>query len=577
MQLLQRPLSRLSFHSSPWAFHQFQPDPAASPDADVFLFLPEGQAPETLNLNLSSNNPFRNRAASPSSLTSQTSPQSATFEGRPVSRNPFVDVLDADKPVPPPGSKPPRQAMAFATGNTAVSRTDAPEAPTNALANLDLSGKQSTIENVPPPSKSRAPPTLGSNPLPARNGEKSAGLKAGRSTHDLNIFADPTESVRPRERRPRRNSDTSVVDARSSKVLDPDDERRRRERRHRDSKYRDGKSREKGARGSPRAKKPNQRLDVIDKLDVTSIYGTGLFHHDGPFDACNPHRNRKESSRAPMRAFPKDSANNVLGGSGPVNKDIDHNLFHGTRGAEAFSDFSTSGGEAMGGYSYAERPIRPMSSRSSTFSPLGRQDNIPGAFNPIARVDPVHGDESLGLGTSTFLEGAPASRNAIKRRESESETVPTLSGAGGLSRKKSLVQKIRGMNSSRQFGRPSGRVASPEQRYELTNTTSPREAERPFSSGNIIGQSYTNNTPAPAYNEYDKAYDQKGESIAVAEREHVRFDAPSNPRRELQRRTTHDGLEAPPAPAPEEAKPMGFLSRVKSLKGGRRARPAERT
>lgn len=50
--------------------------------------------------------------------------------------------------------------------------------------------------------------------------------------------------------------------------MDPEDERRRRERRHRErERERDGKPRSKRA--------PGYRLDVIDKLDVTSIFGTG--------------------------------------------------------------------------------------------------------------------------------------------------------------------------------------------------------------------------------------------------------------------------------------------------------------
>lgn len=76
---------------------------------------------------------------------------------------------------------------------------------------------------------------------------------------ELNIFADPSD--KSRERRPRRNSDTSVRE-RTPQLLDPNDDRRRKERRHRDAK-RDGK------------KGPNRRLDVIDKLDVTGIYGGG--------------------------------------------------------------------------------------------------------------------------------------------------------------------------------------------------------------------------------------------------------------------------------------------------------------
>src|ERR1700736_3612880 len=46
--------------------------------------------------------------------------------------------------------------------------------------------------------------------------------------------------------------------------------------------------------------------------DVSSLHrycdhaNSSVFHHDGPFDACNPHRNRAGSKRAPMQAFPKD-------------------------------------------------------------------------------------------------------------------------------------------------------------------------------------------------------------------------------------------------------------------------------
>jgi hypothetical protein len=60
-----------------------------------------------------------------------------------------------------------------------------------------------------------------------------------------------------------------VISKASRKLLDPEEEkkraeRRRRERRHRERDAKDGKS-----------KKPDRKLDIIDKLDVTSIYGTG--------------------------------------------------------------------------------------------------------------------------------------------------------------------------------------------------------------------------------------------------------------------------------------------------------------
>lgn len=83
------------------------------------------------------------------------------------------------------------------------------------------------------------------------------------------VFADPQDPSKLREsRRPRRNSDSSVRDP-TARPLDPEEERLRKERRRREreSRYREGRSRSK--RG------PSYRLDVIDKLDVTSIFGTG--------------------------------------------------------------------------------------------------------------------------------------------------------------------------------------------------------------------------------------------------------------------------------------------------------------
>lgn len=55
---------------------------------------------------------------------------------------------------------------------------------------------------------------------------------------------------------------------RASKLFEDDDEKRRRERRHRERERRDRD-------GKPRSSRRDRRLDIIDKLDVTSIYGTG--------------------------------------------------------------------------------------------------------------------------------------------------------------------------------------------------------------------------------------------------------------------------------------------------------------
>jgi hypothetical protein len=244
-----------------------------------------------------------------------------------------------------------------------------------------------------------------------------------------------------------------------------------------------------------------------------------------------------------MQAFPADSANNALGG-GPLNKKIDHSQFMGTKGEEAFTDYSRSG--------KGRHPYDTSRDRSH-------------AFNPTSRVDPVHGDETLGLGTSTFLEGAPASRNAIERRDSESAID---NAGGGLQRKKSLAQKIRGISSQNRQNSYPARVTSPEPKPDAS-------ASPPIGTALSTGGVKKSNERNPPSEDYDAAFDKKGESIAIAEQK-TRTRAPSSPRRFSgpERKMTNDA-----GPIIEEPKSAGgFLSRVKSLKSGpKRARPSEKT
>ena len=100
----------------------------------------------------------------------------------------------------------------------------------------------------------------------ARRKDSVPSSSRPRQTGELNIFADPSDTS-PRKsdtRRVRRNSDSSVV-SRNSRLLDPEEEKRRQERRRRERRHRDRRE----------GKKPDRKLDIIDKLDVTSIYGTG--------------------------------------------------------------------------------------------------------------------------------------------------------------------------------------------------------------------------------------------------------------------------------------------------------------
>lgn len=162
-----------------------------------------------------------------------------------------------------------------------------------------------------------------------------------------------------------------------------------------------------------------------------------VFHHDGPFDACNPHRNKSSRRLAPVQAFPEDSANNSMTGFGPVQKP-DHSHVFGSRAPEAFHDYTHA--------------VRPSANRAVS-------------FDPKAAIETVHGSESMGLGTSTFLDGAPASKKAIAEAAAANpaaiEDRPRASsqgesgGGGGLQRKKSLAQKFRSIGVANKAG-PDG-------------------------------------------------------------------------------------------------------------------------
>ena len=357
----------------------------------------------------------------------------------------------------------------------------------------------------------------------------------------LDIFADPPAlsqtSKDKAPRRPRRNSESSVMDRGSLLDLDDDDDKRRRERRReRESRSKDGKS---------RSNRKDRRLDIIDKLDVTSIYGTGskyhgssfsslssirlmltiiVFHHDGPFDACNPHRNRRGMRTAPMQAFPKGSSNMALGGSGPNNSNIDLDLFHG-RMEEGHTDFSTA------------------ASRNAET----------GVIDPTARVDPIHGPQSMGLGTSTFLDGAPASRSAMARHQTENEN--GLGPNGGLARKKSLAQRLRGR------GAGPGRIAYPNDYPPAPQVSSSHSASSRGHERNPYFQE----------DEYEDEWDKKGSSIE-ARLEGGRLRSSSSPKQ-----MEHKINERPY----EESRlhtggggSGGFLNRMKSL---RKPKPERRT
>lgn len=228
----------------------------------------------------------------------------------------------------------------------------------------------------------------------------------------------------------------------------------------------------------------------------------------------------------------------ALGGGGPVNQSLNLDMVYGTT-AEGYNDYGSTG------------TVHGRNTEGSN-------------FDPTKRIEPVHGSESAGLGTSTFLEGAPASRAAM-RRESENET-QIAQNMGGIQRKKSLAQRIRGgVNSNR----GPGRVLSPE-RLDTARSASSH------------GTSSRGNERASYFQDYDDEWDKKGAKIQVAEETREipdvgRARSASTPKQStgLDRRFTNER----PNTGFDELKPNtgggggGFINRMKSL---RKPRPERR-
>ncbi|KAK4187246.1 Pal1 cell morphology protein-domain-containing protein [Podospora australis] len=499
---------------------------------------PEQQ--DRLLLNLSSNNPFRNRAVSPS-LQSPTSP----FDDpppRPTSRNPFLDPALATKSSAPnirsvsdsmsSFDKRPSLTAEEIFGSLTLEdkAAAAPPRPDAAKPSMGRRGPPPPgRENMPPGNRSGGPP----NHRPTRSQEEAlrARKQQGPATGDLiGSFGPDRSPPRRQERRPRRNSESSVVGA--DRVL-TEEERKARDQRRRDRerRHRDGKDR----------KPVSRKLDIIDQLDATSIYGTGIFHHDGPFDALNPHRNRTGSRRAPMQAFPEGSLNNTLGGSGPLNARPDHATFLGQNGDEAFQEWST--GKDRNGFE----------------PPIPRKGETP-VFDPLSRGSVLHGDESLGLGTSTFLEGTPAARTAIQKREEERAAEIQTEG---LQRKKSLAHRIRNINRGPRDLNNTGRLTNPEGAYSRRS---------PSESGPASAALTGNGERNPFFSDYGSA--NKGGEDGFAVRKMDTRGSPTSPKGYgLERRSTTDATGEDGQGQPKSG--GGLLGRMKSLKGGRRQRPGQ--
>lgn len=315
-------------------------------------------------------------------------------------------------------------AFALNEPNSYVHHRDPPSPPSNQTSqNFPISqvpkkssiphSKTSTNNTIPPP----RPPKVHVPPPPSY--EEAAGKEAKNGEY-------------PDDKPPRSRTNSNPSRDQKEKPR----EHRHRERRSRsESDRRERSSRSKKDSGSPKKEvKPvkAKNLDTIDKLDVTGFFGGG-FHHDGPFDACTPHRN-KNAKQPPVLAFPADGPNNAIGGLQNVDKDQQINLAFGT-----YNDDDQN--EIMGRRtSIKEKGFGvPLIKTPNEFDQPLQNPSVM-AFDANSKSVPVHGSTTAGLGSTTFIDGAPAPVRVGSNEERELNS-------NGLGRKKSFAERLRKTSS----------------------------------------------------------------------------------------------------------------------------------
>ncbi|THH00954.1 hypothetical protein EW026_g1662 [Hermanssonia centrifuga] len=202
------------------------------------------------------------------------------------------------------------------------------------------------------------------------------------------------------------------------------------------------------------AKKGSSHADVIDRLDFSGV--GPMFHHDGPFDACAPSRNRHKT-KAPMLAWAgaaeedKDALANAreipsqqspypspgiyAPYEAPKKKHDAIAEAWGIHEPEPFEDFSAGGGYSGGGHSEMANGTTSRNATSSRRTKDGRdarekykeylEDTQPPAArrqqtkrSPIPPPQPIFNPEAdMDLNTS-ILPPSPTSPGAPKRTKS---------------------------------------------------------------------------------------------------------------------------------------------------------------
>ena len=205
-----------------------------------------------------------------------------------------------------------------------------------------------------------------------------------------------------------------------------------------------------------------------------------VFHHDGPFDACAPSRN-KHKIKAPMAAWSAQTnqaveedfkASKESPRYEPPRKKVDAIAeAWGIHEPEPFEDFS-----AGGGHSYDYRPHHTTHIRKSDEAPR-RREAAP-RRTALPPPQPI------------FVPGADAEFVAP-------EPSPPLSPGSGMKRSKSLLQRIRRMRENPNMPVNSGDNGGVQNTYESGGSGRPNHKSQNSFAGRLAGEGIKEQLPTP--------------------------------------------------------------------------------
>ncbi|KAF8632544.1 hypothetical protein AX15_001759 [Amanita polypyramis BW_CC] len=252
-------------------------------------------------------------------------------------------------------------------------------------------------------------------------------------------------------------------------------------------------------------KKGSQHADVIDRLDFTGV--GAMFHHDGPFDACAPSRNRQRNM-APIHAWSLSPAH-----------DLDLAYGDGAYpGAHAYSAFSND---------YPEPPKKKVDAIAEAWGihePEPFEEFLAGGGRGDTPSSSIYnGRDSHGRTSRRTKDGRDAKEvykqyldeatNPTRPRVATRRTVPPpqpifvpdpvdmhndgLISPGTPKRSKSLMQRIRKMRDTPNV--PAGSDSLPSSPMSPTDVSRPTHRSQNSFLGRFGGGSKpnTSNPPGP--------------------------------------------------------------------------------